>query len=369
MRLGRAGRDPAPGRSRSGQHRAPATGRAPGAPPPAAMTGPLAGTWQEHDEPGQTKLEPGQTGWEPGSRSRKAAARSRRRSRITWVWAGAAVAVVLIVAAVVVRLSGHHAAPVSNDGFVTTFQRGEFKTVPNACTAVTGATLGQYLPGKRRMVAPRSLNGGAQSLCNWTLDAPPLYRVLEVNAQAYPPSGLATGNGSATNAATDAYQQALATMRHPLRATHLPPATVTELHGLRNRRVRRAPGGAGPRCLHRPGDRGGQGSQRGDNRGHAGPARAQREVPHCAAVPRLQSGAIAAATDISHGLHSTCASQPRHADAGQGPPRRSRRGRRPSRGSGGHPRLAASALSWSCGCPILGNLRAGAAPSIPRHPR
>ena len=246
--------------------------------------------------------EPGRTDWEPGSRSRKAAARSRRRSRITWVWVGAAVAVVLIVAGVVVKLRVHQAAPVSHDGFVTTFQHGEFKTVPNSCTAVTSATLGQYLPGKRRMVAPRSLNGAAQSLCNWTLDAPPLYRVLEVSAQAYSPSGLATGNGSATQAAVDNYQQALAALRHPLRATHLPPATVTALHGLgtaafaalqvvqargistdletvvaRDRNVMITVVMQGPHA-------------------HSGRYRA-------ASQSELQSGAIAAATNIAHGLH------------------------------------------------------------------
>jgi hypothetical protein len=185
-----------------------------------------AATWQDdnRDQPGWG---PG-----PGSRSRKAAARSRRRSRITWVWGVAALAVVLIVAGVLFMLGGHQPAPASHDGFVTTFQRGELAAVPDSCTAVTSATLDQYLPGKRRMVAPHSLDGNAQSLCNWTLDAPPVYRVLEVNVQAYSPSGLATGNGSATNAAIDAYQQAMGAMRHPLKATHLPPATVEELHGL-----------------------------------------------------------------------------------------------------------------------------------------
>lgn len=246
--------------------------------------------------------EPGHTGWEPGSRSRKAAARSRRRSRITWVWAGAAVAVLLIVAAVVVKLTGHQAAPVSHDGFVTTFQRGEFKTVPNSCTAVTSATLSQYLPGKRRMVAPRSLNGSAQSLCNWTLDAPPLYRVLSVNAQAYSPSGLATGNGSATQAAVDAYQQDLATLRHPLRATHLPPATVIELHGL---------GTAAFAALQIVQARGiSTDLETVVARDHnvvitvvlQGPhARSGRYDPAFQSV--LQSGAMAAATDITHGLH------------------------------------------------------------------
>ena len=187
-------------------------------------------------------------------------------------------AVVLIVAAVLFRLGGNQAAPVSHDGFVTTFQRGEFKTVPNACTAVTSATLGQYLPGKRRMVAPHSLDGSAQSLCNWTLDAPPVYRVLEVNAQAYAPSGLATGNGSATFAAIDAYQQALTTMRHPLRTTHLPPATVTVLHGL---------GTVAFAALQVVLARGystdletvvARDHNVVDHGGHAGPARAQREV-------------------------------------------------------------------------------------------
>jgi len=187
-----------------------------------------AATWQDEDT--------GRPGWDaepgPGSRSRKAAARSRRRSRITWVWGVAALVVVVIVAGVLFLMGRHEAAPTSDAGFVTTFQPGEFKTVPGACTAVTSATLNQYLPGKRRMVAPRSLDGNAQSLCNWTLDAPPVYRVLSVTAQAYAPSGLATGDGSATFAAIDAYQHALAVMRHPLRTTHLPVATVTPLHSL-----------------------------------------------------------------------------------------------------------------------------------------
>ncbi len=252
-----------------------------------------ASTWQDD--------EPGRMDWEPGSRSRKAAARSRRRSRITWVWAGAAVAVVLIVAAVVVKLSGHQAAPVSHDGFVTTFQRGEFKTVPSSCTTVTSANLGHYLPGKRRMVAPRSLNGSAQSLCNWTLDAPPLYRVLEVNAQAYAPSGLATGNGSATNAAIDAYQQALATLRHPLRATHLPPATVIELHGL---------GTAAFAALQIVQARGvSTDLETVMVRDHNVVITVVMQGPHthsgryrAAPQSELQSGAMAAATDIVHGL-------------------------------------------------------------------
>jgi hypothetical protein len=168
----------------------------------------------------------------PGFRSRMAAARSRRRSQVMWVWGGAAVAVAGIVAGLLFALGGSPAGTTSTGGFVTTFQPGEFRVVPSACASVTPATLGQYLPGHRRVIAPHSLDGSAQSLCNWTLDAPPLYRVLEVTVQAYAPSGLASGSGSATFAATDAYQQALQAKRHPARATHLPPATVTGVPGL-----------------------------------------------------------------------------------------------------------------------------------------
>jgi len=163
----------------------------------------------------------------PGFRSRMAAARSRRRSRIVWVWGGAAVAVAGIVTWLLFALAGSPATTAPVGGFVTTFQPGEFRTVPGACASVTPATLGQYLPGPRRMIAPHSLDGSAQSLCNWTLDAPPVYRVLAVTAQAYAPSGLASGNGSATRAATDAYLQALQAKRHPAKATHLPAAAVT----------------------------------------------------------------------------------------------------------------------------------------------
>jgi hypothetical protein len=149
-----------------------------------------------------------------------------------WVWGGAAVAVAVIVAGLLFALGSSPASKGSTGGLVTTFQPGEFQTVPSACASVTTATLGQYLPGHRRMIAPHSLDGSAQSLCNWTLDAPPVYRVLEVTAQAYAPSGLASGDGSATLAAGDAYQQALQAKQHPAKDTHLPPATVTGVPGL-----------------------------------------------------------------------------------------------------------------------------------------
>jgi len=162
----------------------------------------------------------------------RAAGGARRGRRTAYIWGGAFVAVLLIVAAVGYEYLHRPPAQPAPESLVTTFQPGEFKTVPNACPAVTATTLNQYLPGRRRVVTPRSLYGSAQSLCDWTLDAKPLYRVLEVTVRAYAPSGLASGTGSATFAAKDAYQQASLVKTHPPRATHLPKATVVKLPGL-----------------------------------------------------------------------------------------------------------------------------------------
>jgi hypothetical protein len=153
-----------------------------------------------------------------GFRSRVLAARSRRTRRMTYIWGGALVAVVVIITGLYLA-KGDSPAPARSDGFVQAYLPGEFKTVPNTCASVATATLS---------------HGAAQSLCNWTVDAPPLYRLLQVNSQAYAPTGLASGNGSATAAATDAYQRALRLKRHPPKATHLPKALVTAVPGLGN---------------------------------------------------------------------------------------------------------------------------------------
>jgi len=194
-----------------------------------------AAAWEDTgpDEAGRDDARPPDSAHrEPGFRRRKAAARSKRRSRIFWVWGGAAIAVAAIVAGLLFALGGNSTPRTSTPGLVTTYQPGEVKTAPSACTSVTPVTLGKYLPGNRHMVAPHSLNGSAQSLCNWTLDAAPVYRVLQVNVQAYAPSALATGNGSATSAAIDAYQQAFGAKQHPARDTHLPAALMTSVPGL-----------------------------------------------------------------------------------------------------------------------------------------
>ena len=126
------------------------------------------------------------------------------------------------------------AAP-QHSRFVTTYQPGDFRQVPNACRVISAATLNQYLPGKRTKVVSASLGSGSTgSQCTWTLDARPLYRVLEVTAQAYAPSLLATGNGSATFSAIDSYGATRAGLANPPKKTRLPKATMTQVRGLGN---------------------------------------------------------------------------------------------------------------------------------------
>jgi hypothetical protein len=207
--------------------------------------------WADHDERERRRLRgqptrPAAPAEEEGGRRRdpvagpgrggrgRAAARARQARAKKFIWAGAVVVVLVIAAGIGYELSRPPtpAPKPALNGLVTTFLPGEFRTVPNACTAVTSATLNQYLPGHRRIVVPKSLYGNEQSLCDWTLDARPLYRVLQVTVQAYAPSALASGDGSATFAAEDAYTQASQQKSHPPKATHLPRAAVSQLPGL-----------------------------------------------------------------------------------------------------------------------------------------
>ncbi|HEX9356013.1 MAG TPA: hypothetical protein VF933_19600 [Streptosporangiaceae bacterium] len=178
------------------------------------------------EEPGEAVPPPARP------RGRQAAARARRNRRSVYLWGGVLGVAVLIGVGVWFLVSGGSKPASVPDPLVTTFQAGEFRTVPNACTAVTAGTLGQYLPGKRIVASPSSLDGGEASLCSWTLDHRPLYRLLNVQVQAYTPNGLASGDGSATFAAMDGYASALQQKTSPPRATRLPKATITTIAGL-----------------------------------------------------------------------------------------------------------------------------------------
>ena len=167
-----------------------------------------------------------------GSRAARAVARRRRR----WLFmlaglvgvAGAAIAVVLLAA------GGPGPAPVVPGALITTFQPGELQQVPDACRSVPGAIVQQYLPGQVKVTSPLSVDGAAGSSCDWSIDHAPVYRLGQLSMLAYAPSGLATGNGSATYAAIDAYDSALAGLQNPPPHSAQPRATITMLSGLGN---------------------------------------------------------------------------------------------------------------------------------------
>lgn len=154
----------------------------------------------------------------------------RRKRRRLLIAAGSVLAVV--AAALGYLLSGGPgAANLGFGGFVTQFQQGELQQVPNPCTAVPAATIGKYLPGKIKQAAP-PLNSGANTECTWTLDAAPTYRVLQVQLVAYSPSGLASGNGSATFAAQDAFESFQNGFTSPGPKSGQPKAGVKDLAGM-----------------------------------------------------------------------------------------------------------------------------------------
>ena len=183
------------------------------------------------DAPGETDhVEAFSERWRRrGSESRgERRADRRKRRRLLFAVGGGTLAVVIAVVAYFVTTGGSNSANLGFGSLVTTFLPGELQKVPNACQSVPGGTLTQYLPGQLKMAAP-PLNTGPQSECTWTLDKPPVYRVLEVNMQAYSPSGLAPGDGSATFAAEYAYAQDESAKQDPGPKSGQPKATITDL--------------------------------------------------------------------------------------------------------------------------------------------
>lgn len=157
--------------------------------------------------------------------------RTGRRSRRRLLIAGGATIALVIAATVYLLSGGPGAANLGFGSFVTSFLPGELQQVPDPCTTVPPATLSQYLPGKLQQAAP-PLNSGANTQCTWTLDHAPMYRVLQVQFVAYSPSGLASGDGSATFAAEDAYQVFENGFASPGPKSGQPKAAVTDLSGM-----------------------------------------------------------------------------------------------------------------------------------------
>jgi hypothetical protein len=215
----------------------------PAGPPGAAfLTEPPAGEpYDDQDQPGQAPPWAGPDAEQPddprgpsrsSGRAERAAARRRRR----WLYLLAALVVVAgaVTSSVVLLTGGPGPASVIPGGLITTFQPGELQQVQNACAVVPAAIVQQYLPGKPKVAAPLPVDGAAESACDWTIDKAPVFRLLQLNLLAYAPSGLASGNGSATSAAIDAYQTTLQDTKSPPPKAANPPAAVTMLPGLGN---------------------------------------------------------------------------------------------------------------------------------------
>ncbi len=184
-------------------------------------------SWAEPDSMAAFSERWHRRGREARREEQQAGQRKRRRLLIA---GGVAVAVAVAVA-VYLLSGGPGAASLGFGNFVTNFLPGELQQVPNPCTAVPAATLQADLPGKPKEAAP-PLNSGLSTECSWTVDSPPTYRVLDVQFQAYSPSGLATGDGSATFAAEDAFQSLENGYAKPGTQTGLLSSKVTDLSGM-----------------------------------------------------------------------------------------------------------------------------------------
>jgi hypothetical protein len=198
---------------------------------PAGPAEPSVPEWAGPDA-GDEEPPPAEPPRAQGGRAARAALRRRRR---WYVLLGGLAGLAAGVTVVVLLTAGGSGPPsVTPNALITTFQPGELQQVPNACGSVPEGTVQQYLPGKVKVASPLPIDGSAGSACNWTIDRAPVYRLLELNLLAYAPNGLASGNGSATAAAIDAYETVLRDTQYPPKDSPDPQAALTLLPGLGN---------------------------------------------------------------------------------------------------------------------------------------
>jgi hypothetical protein len=220
------------------QYQSPAAqaAQAPAAPAPSPRPQPKRAPREIQDEEAPSWAEPDSVEafserWHRRGLDSRDDRRGGRRKRRRLLVAGGTLIALATAATVYLLEGGPGAANLGFGTFVTNFLPGELQQVPNPCTTVPSATLGQFMPGKLKVAAP-PLNSGASTACTWVLDNAPTYRVLQVNLQAYSPSGLASGNGSATFAAEDAYQSFENGFASPGPKSGQPKATVTDVTGM-----------------------------------------------------------------------------------------------------------------------------------------
>ena len=182
-------------------------------------------------EPAETDAEPDVPGPGRGISRRKgraAATRLRKSRRRVYRWSGIAIVIVLLAAGGVWIFGRSTPAPTL---WVTNLLAGEYKSVPNACTAVNTNVLDAYLPksGRTQRV---SVGTGTDSQCSYSFDKQPTFIVLQITAEALQPFAAAGNNGSATANAQVNYTTARQALARPPKRSPLPPATITPAAGL-----------------------------------------------------------------------------------------------------------------------------------------
>lgn len=156
---------------------------------------------------------------------RAAAARLRKSRRRVYRWSAVALVVCVVGAVTAVLATSSSPKP---QLYVTSLLHGEFKSVPSACGSVSATVLTQYLPGSHRTTT-NQFSGTTESQCSFTVDAKPVFRLLEVTAQAYQPFAAASGNGSASANAKDNLALTKAALAAPPKKSPLSPAQITPL--------------------------------------------------------------------------------------------------------------------------------------------
>ena len=174
---------------------------------------------------GDIEAIPGRPGRSALRRGRAATTRLRKSRRRVYRLAGVAIVLVVLAAGGWILFGQPKATP---SPYVTTLQAGEFKSVPDACTAVGAAVLGQYLPGPSRKVTQEQ-SASNDSQCSFVIDKKPVFLVLEVSAQAFQPFAAASGDGSATSNAQDNFALARQGLATPPKRSPLPPAVISPI--------------------------------------------------------------------------------------------------------------------------------------------
>jgi hypothetical protein len=144
---------------------------------------------------------------------------------VTW---GSAAAITAVVAVATYYFFAPSTPP---SQYVTALQKGEFRGVPNACRVIAPGTLRTYLNGAPSK-SVQTFGAATKSECTFQVDVKPTFRELDIVMEAYPPSLIAPGSGSATSYAQYTFAQDRRVLATPPKGIAQPRATITPISGL-----------------------------------------------------------------------------------------------------------------------------------------